>query len=95
MGTGGQVVHLGSGCSSAQSSLLHQTVDLVGRADSPLTQAFHEDSFLLVLSDLQTGPVYLQQVTDHLIVDLKITGSHHECSVLRTLHLNESEYLLH
>lgn len=95
MGPTWEVIHLCCSCSSAESTFLHQTVDLIRGSDSPFTQTFHKNSFLLVLSDLETCSVYLEQVTDDFVVYLKITRSYHECSVLRRLHLNKSKYLLH
>jgi hypothetical protein len=53
------VVHLGSCCCPAQSSLLHKAIDLVGRSNCPLTQTFDEDTFFLIFSNLERGPIYL------------------------------------
>lgn len=89
------VVHLGRSSGPAQCAFLHETVDLVGRADGPLAKALDEDSFLLVLPYLEGGPVYLKEVGYDLVVNLEVRSSDHECGVLRALHLNEAEDLFH
>lgn len=89
------IVHFGGGSGTAQSTLLHQTVDLVRAAHSPLTQTLNEDTLLFVLTDLERGPIDLQEIRDHLIVDLKVARTDHKGSVLRRLHLDESKDLFH
>ena len=44
---------------------------------------------------MKRGSVNLEQIRDDLVVDLQVGSSHHEGGVLRGLHLNESEDLLH
>ena len=90
-----KVVHFGRCCCPWQSSLLHKTVYLIGRPNSPFRKSFYKDSFLLVLSDLQTCPVHLQQVRNNLVIDLQIRRSHHEGGVLILLHLDIPKDFFH
>lgn len=53
------IVHLGGGGGTAQGTLLHQAVDLVGAAHSPFAETLDKDTLLFVLADLQRGPVDL------------------------------------
>lgn len=76
------IVHLRCGSGTAQCALLHETVDLVGAADGPLAQALNEDSLFLILTDLQRGAVDFKQIGYHLVVNLQVTGTDHECCVL-------------
>ena len=95
MRSAGEIVHLGGGGGSAHGALLHETVYFVGTAHRPLGEPLDEDALLAVLAHLQTRPVDLQQVADHLVVDLQVRRAHHERGVLRRLLLDEAEDLLH
>ena len=89
------IVHFGGGGGTAQGTLLHQAVNLVGASHSPLAETLDKDTLLFVLADLQRGSINLQQIRDHLIVDLQVTRTDHKGRVLRGLHLDEAEDLLH
>lgn len=70
MRAGTHIIHLRGRRGTAQGSLLHERIDLIGGAYSPFTQPLDEDTLLLVFPDLQARAVYLQQVTNHLVIDL-------------------------
>jgi hypothetical protein len=42
------------------------------RPYSPFREAFHKDSLLLILSNVERGSISLQEIRDHFIVDLKV-----------------------
>ena len=95
MGSRWHIIHLGCCSGSAESSSLHQTVDLVGWADRPFTQPLNTDSFLPVLNDLESRSFHLEQIWNDFIIYLQVACSHHESSILIWLHLDVLEYLLH
>jgi hypothetical protein len=47
------IVHLGGSSGSHLSTALHQSINLMRCADSPLREAFDEDTAFSVLSDLK------------------------------------------
>ena len=47
------IVHLGGGSGSRLSTALHESIDLIRCADSPLGESFNEDTAFSVLSDLE------------------------------------------
>jgi len=47
------IIHLGGSSSSHLSTTLHQRIDFMRSADSPLREAFNKDTALSVLSDLE------------------------------------------
>ena len=89
------IVHFSGGRWSGLLASNHQVVGLTGGAHGPLWQSFNKDTPFGILSDLQTGALSLQQVTDGLIVDLEVTGSNHKGALLSLFWPDVSEYLFH
>ncbi len=95
MWPGAHIIHLRGSSSSAECSFLHETIDFIGTSDRPLTQALYKNTFFLVFTDLETSAVNFQEVRNHLVVDLEVGCTYHECRVLVWLHLDKTENLLH
>jgi len=66
------------------SAMLHERVHLCWASAQPLGEPFNENATPPVFSDHKVCPIWLQQVGDHLIVDLKVGRADQE-SRLRTL----------
>ena len=95
MWTTADIIHFSGGRRSGLLASNHQVVGLAWGTHGPLWQALNKDTPFGILSDLQTGALGLQQVTDGLVVDLEVTGSNHKGALLSLFRPNVSEYLFH
>lgn len=89
------IVHI-SACKDAR--LLtphHELASFNGRSHSPLGEPFHKNTPFRIFSNLKTGPLRFQQITDHLIVDLEVASANHKRRLLVLWGLNVAKNLLH
>mmetsp|Transcript_94599 Transcript_94599/g.291649 ORF Transcript_94599/g.291649 Transcript_94599/m.291649 type:complete len:229 (+) Transcript_94599:567-1253(+) len=95
VGAAADVVGGGLRRRTRSAPVLHERAYLRGASAQPLGEALDEDTTPPVLPDHEVIPVRLEQVGDHLVVDLEVGGPHEEMRLRPSALPDVPEDLLH